>query len=975
MPLPQVLLGATSSRIESLTFSLVPTTINSQLSTSTTLILRLFSISGGSLLTEHYLPSSLSVYHSSIPSTPSSTIPFGQVSRTLPSNGGPIWSLASSPLGLYLAIGCDDGFVRIISLRDGNFKHVSTSEFKKSPDGKLDQRNVVEKLEKAKGRILSLAWGNPIKIKKGKNKMEVEKKQSKKGKGSDSDSDSSLDSEDSSSSSDEDEDSDDYFSSWKESLILGGTSRSCGLLWQVSTGRLLSKLSVPKLAKTSNHPSRHSNGNGGSSLVWSCLILPCGTLVLGDSNSRVTFYDSKNHVLLPGGEFRAHGKESDVLSLVASEDGKTVYSGGTDMKVGEISWVGNNREKDGKAKGKIEGKWNHIISRRLHSHDVRALAIDPPMDLFSHSRKQDSTTPLTSRDSSKKLPILVSGGTDYSLILTPAAPSNQPNLTRTKVKSEKKGSEKTETDNHSNETYFNSVSSSFSTLFASSIQRKLPYVPSVNGRSGASSGGSVISFSKENGWIVLKREKGVGIWSMGQKSKEAGGNTLYEKMARKEENEDEDDDEEEKANDENWSKLLEMEFKSHTNLDVVEISHDGNWLVISDLYESKLFQLVKVSTNSRSKVDDDEEEEEFELQPRRVKSFGMAFNPDEESSKLTGPASTCMRFTPDSKRLILATRWDSKIFVLELPSYEKGQSQVQECKILKNWECHVSRYGSETSAGKGKIGDGRAIASNGKINGHTNGTGNGSSSEEETAHDQINGNPTNSNQFISSNSKPLISLLVISPSSKYLFSSDMSRRSYLFNLETLELIKALPSTAIALADAVFLPSFNFTSNQTSKEDQICLLSPNGSLNFHQISTEVSKSSIIEKRRTESLKEGLKSSLGLFRDSASSVIWLEDGVLIISGPTWLLTARFIPSQIIQTSSNKRDNQAEKSNLQESEMEWSIKQTNKYQPLLYVKEMENRNQDRDGSELLVIERPYFDLARNLPPGYNTGTKYGT
>lgn len=40
-----------------------------------------------------------------------------------------------------------------------------------------------------------------------------------------------------------------------------------------------------------------------------------------------------------------------------------------------------------------------------------------------------------------------------------------------------------------------------------------------------------------------------------------------------------------------WEKVLEIELKVHSNIVAHEISDDGKWMVVSDLYESKLFSL------------------------------------------------------------------------------------------------------------------------------------------------------------------------------------------------------------------------------------------------------------------------------------------------------------------------------------------------------------------------------------------------
>ena len=40
-----------------------------------------------------------------------------------------------------------------------------------------------------------------------------------------------------------------------------------------------------------------------------------------------------------------------------------------------------------------------------------------------------------------------------------------------------------------------------------------------------------------------------------------------------------------------WDKVLEMDLNVHSNIIGHEISDDGKWLAVSDLYESKLFSL------------------------------------------------------------------------------------------------------------------------------------------------------------------------------------------------------------------------------------------------------------------------------------------------------------------------------------------------------------------------------------------------
>lgn len=48
-----------------------------------------------------------------------------------------------------------------------------------------------------------------------------------------------------------------------------------------------------------------------------------------------------------------------------------------------------------------------------------------------------------------------------------------------------------------------------------------------------------------------------------------------------------------------WDKVLDMELNVNTNLVACRISDDARWLVVSDLYETKLFSLKEVSHSQR----------------------------------------------------------------------------------------------------------------------------------------------------------------------------------------------------------------------------------------------------------------------------------------------------------------------------------------------------------------------------------------
>ncbi|KAI9725486.1 MAG: U3 small nucleolar RNA-associated protein [Chrysothrix sp. TS-e1954] len=124
-------------------------------------------------------------------------------------------------------------------------------------------------------------------------------------------------------------------------------------------------------------------GGPRETLVWAVTCLADGTIVSGDSNGEVTFWDGNNYTQLQC--IKAH--EADTLCLASSEDGETLFSGSMDRRTAVYS-------KQLKGNRTI---WHKKAHQRLHTHDVKAMA----------------------RFDSKKLSFVVSGGVDATPIVTP----------------------------------------------------------------------------------------------------------------------------------------------------------------------------------------------------------------------------------------------------------------------------------------------------------------------------------------------------------------------------------------------------------------------------------------------------------------------------------------------------------------------------------------------------------------------------
>ncbi|KAF9897740.1 U3 small nucleolar RNA-associated protein, partial [Lobosporangium transversale] len=252
--------------------------------------------------------------------------------RSVDSHGGAVWCMATNHANTILAVGCEDGCVRLFDIADGELAFIRS-------------------FDKQKTRILSLAW------------------------------------------------------SQDDKHMVTGSANSSIYKWDVEAGRVVSRMTVDRVS-------------GEDTLVWSVKVLSNGVIVSGDSLGHVKFWDGSNTTMIQS--FNAHG--ADVLCLAVGKDATSVFSAGVDRKCNQYRFVeqpapkmtGKNGKngKNGSVTGKTEmvTKWILTGSRRFHSHDVRALALD-------ESRNVDA---------------LVSGGVDVTMVVCSAAQfleNNQRRLT------------------------------------------------------------------------------------------------------------------------------------------------------------------------------------------------------------------------------------------------------------------------------------------------------------------------------------------------------------------------------------------------------------------------------------------------------------------------------------------------------------------------------------------------------------------
>lgn len=113
----------------------------------------------------------------------------------------------------------------------------------------------------------------------------------------------------------------------------------------------------------------------------------------------------------------------------------------------------------------------------------------------------------------------------------------------------------------------NPLATSVEATFEESYHRRLAYSSGIAMK-------SAVAIARKARLVVCLGDAGVSIWRILERERQLD----LEDVA-------------ETGKDGGWEKVLEMELNVHTNLISGAISDDGKWLVVSDLYEAKLFAI------------------------------------------------------------------------------------------------------------------------------------------------------------------------------------------------------------------------------------------------------------------------------------------------------------------------------------------------------------------------------------------------
>ncbi|KAL5534622.1 hypothetical protein ACEPAG_1085 [Sanghuangporus baumii] len=895
--LSKVLYGPNPSKVDSIVFILRHPHLLAYNEVPTLADLRLFSSGGGSELVEWNIVS-------------------GTILQSLNSQGGAIWCMAANPTCTQLALGCEDGRVRLIDVSNGEMSHL-------------------RRFDRARCRILSIAWGPPVPPTPSKPR--------------------DNDEDDESSSEDEDDE-------WTDSWLVTGGSDSSLRKWDVKTGRILDRMSTDK-------------ARGERTLVWTVSILADGTIVSGDSLGIVRFWDSRTCTQLHS--FPAHG--ADVLCTAISPDGQSVFTSGVDQKVCLFTQVKvSDADKAGKnARHKSKARWVQSTSKRMHSHDVRTLAVWPPYLPISSSFR-----PLHPSPFSGIAPILASGGLDASLVLAPCA-----------------------TAGTSGPRLINPLATSAISTFEDSYHRRLAYPTGLQ---------PAVTVARTARLLLCRRDTSLSIWRI------IGRACIHSALevdlraaeamdvdipphdiveGKKQQNEDES----------GYEKLLDMELDTMTNLCSSAISDDGRWLAVSDAYEVKLFELLADTEGGR-------------IKPRRVKSFMAilsAYLSLNASSIKEPEGASALGFTPDGGRLVIALSWTAHVLVVDLTG--RSPDGRPEPRVLRRFEHHARR---EVLFAGGRIVKDIPERANGIA--HVNGTADSDTSDDtiEVSNAEMdNGGTVDKDEILEEDDEDeeehaSITRMAFSPDGQWFATTDDHYRTHIFNLDAVQHHCVLPtSPALVTALAFSPPPSSVSSTSVSSGSTLLILAhANSSIGVFDVEARqfASWASHLAQlkhlpRRWTSLHD---SVLGIAIEprissssTASSVGSSEDGArhALFWGATWLCRVcldapvgwgdfakkrrRDGSSQKLSSKSKGKSKTKTGSNVpanrapavaaeggevdagpeSEEESMSNFKLVTRYRPILRVDFL-------DAGELLVVERPLLDVLRNLPPAFFK-PKYGT
>ncbi|KAJ2736369.1 U3 small nucleolar RNA-associated protein [Coemansia sp. BCRC 34962] len=314
-----------------------------------------------------------------------------------------------------------------------------------------------------------------------------------------------------------------------------------------------------------------------STLVWSVVVLKSGTIVSGDSRGRVSFWNPNMRVIEQ--EFRALG--ADVLCLTADESGHTVFASGVDPKITQFKLLAGGSVAAESAINGAAGKKKLVIRPKK-------------WQLAGFRRYHTHDVRAIAVSSHLDNDLIISGGTDTQVAYCQARP------------------------------------------FPNENPHRQPCFPPLN---------SVIGVASEANLILQRQGNTLKLWALGKA--EPASRSLADQM------------ESGQALQvyQRQKDLLRMELKTKTNLLCSTISPSGSLIAASDAEGPKLYSVTYVD-DSRSTV--------------RVRRIGEFPPPDFVPDFSENLGAVQMRFTADETRLVIATA-EGFVSVVDITGWKSKQ--------------------------------------------------------------------------------------------------------------------------------------------------------------------------------------------------------------------------------------------------------------------------------------------------------------
>lgn len=372
-----------------------------------------------------------------------------------------------------------------------------------------------------------------------------------------------------------------------------------------------------------------------------------------------------------------------------------------------------------------------------------------------------------------------------------------------------------------------------------------------------------------------------------------------------------------------WEKVLDMELNVHTNVLASAISDDGRWLVVSDLYESKLFSLSSDSDGG--------------IKPRRVREFSAILHAHLPPKSIS-TGGVAFKFTPDSSKLVISTAVGSYILIVDL-----GSSNEQP-RVLRRFDHH--RLGNST---KDRLVKGRPTVDAETVISES------AASEAEESEDQMPSTPI----------ATTVLRLATSFDGQWLATSDVHARTHIYNLDAIQHHCVLPSFRQAAQTICFDPS---------RPNILMLAFPDNSIQLFDVESRQFPSwakdicSNVSKR----LARTHDHILGVAFDPAIAGPSLNVSTpryALFWGSTWLCKIKLDRDDNARSGQRKRRREGDKSPKIEAMTEdhANFRMVTHYRPILHVDFLGQ-------GELVVVERPLVDVLATLPPAY-FAHKYGS